>query len=131
MAKQHKWGRRSLARMEGVDRQLTRLAFAVLPRCPFDLTIPAYAGVRTDAEQLFLFDRGDSKCDGIIDISKHQKGEALDIVPFIDGKAVWSKPHSETVALLMYDEAMKQGVELIWGGFFNWTFDGNHYQLGV
>ncbi len=46
---------------------------------------------RSDEEQMHLFQEGKSKCDGIHNISQHQRGKALDIY-FLDKKGVLVPP---------------------------------------
>lgn len=130
MAKQHSFGRASLARMRGVDQELVSVALVVITRVPFDLTIPKYGGLRTQPEQKLLFDDGKSRCDGTTKLSKHQQGLALDIVPYVKGRGVWDEDLLNYLAIYMYDEAMRQGVDLRWGGLFDGFYDGAHYQLG-
>ena len=46
----------------------------------YDISI--ISGFRTVEEQQKLFKQGSSKCDGVNKISKHQTGNAVDIVPY-------------------------------------------------
>jgi len=41
---------------------------------------------RSNEEQKRLFDAGLSKCDGVVKISKHQTGEAVDVYLLVGGK---------------------------------------------
>ena len=59
---------------------------------------------RSDEEQMHLYQEGKSKCDGIHNISKHQRGKAVDIY-FVDGNKLvepklgheyWHKRWTET-----------------------------------
>lgn len=57
---------------------------------PIDFCIIKSGGLRTAEEQKALYDKKVSKCDGFINLSKHQSGLAVDLVPWVDGKATWS-----------------------------------------
>jgi peptidoglycan L-alanyl-D-glutamate endopeptidase CwlK len=74
----------SLNKLITVDNRLQILAIKVLEGSPIDFAITS--GLRTKEEQIELYKKGKSKCDGINIISKHQIGKAIDICPCIDGK---------------------------------------------
>ena len=56
---------------------------------PIDFCIIDNGGYRTAEMQNELFLAGNSKCDGIINLSEHQKGLAVDLVPWVKGKPTW------------------------------------------
>ena len=65
-----KFGRKSLENLKSVDERLVVLAEEVLKTTPYDFGITC--GFRTVEEQQKMYERGVSKCDGIIKKSKHQ-----------------------------------------------------------
>lgn len=56
--------------------------------------------------------------------SKHNElpSEAVDVVPYINGKASWKKSHCCVLAGVILACAAKQGIKIRWGG--NWDMDG-------
>jgi len=119
------FSKRSAERMQGVNLQLSNIFFEAIKISPIDFGIPRDGGVRTVAEQNCLFLEDKSKCDGVINKSNHQSGDALDFYAYINGKASWDKVHLAMVAscILSTAEVMrKQGkisIELRWGGSFD------------
>ena len=59
---------------------------------PIDFCIIDNGGYRTAGLQHELFIAGNSKCDGIVNLSEHQKGLAIDLVPW-----VYSKKHGKHI----------------------------------
>ena len=74
-----KFSQKSLKNLEGVDNQLKLLANEVLKISPIDFSI--IDGFRDRVKQNELFTAGKSKCDGYKTLSKHQLGQAIDILP--------------------------------------------------
>ena len=71
-----------------------------------------------------------SRADGLPgSLSKHQSGEALDIVPYVDGKAVWDEALCNALANYMFFYAQEMDLKIYWGGFFSWTKDCCHFEL--
>ena len=130
MAQHHAFGRLSMARMSGVDLMLRELAHVVIKHVPFDLTVPSMGGFRTAEEQYRLYVKGVSRADGSPgSMSKHQTGEAIDLVPYVDGKAVWDEHLCTTLAAYMFFYAQEMDIRIYWGGFFNWARDCAHFEL--
>jgi peptidoglycan L-alanyl-D-glutamate endopeptidase CwlK len=69
-----------------------------------------------------------TNCDGVQIKSNHQSGDAIDIVPFENNRAIWPKP---------FDPRWKQIADVmknhgfIWGGDWKNFIDCPHYQRKV
>ena len=94
-----------------------------------DFTIVSTAGVRTAEEQNKLFLKGYSKCDGYKNKSYHQSGNALDVVPYVNGGASWDEKELYKVAVCMLQAANDLNYKLEWGGFWKTFRDLPHYQI--
>ncbi len=133
----HKWGRKSLERMQGVNPILIDFASRLLHESPWDLTIGYLGGVRTAEEQRGLFDKGYSKCDGTHKKSYHQSGNAIDII--IYGKTVDEMYDIEKLDHLgelgkeiwrdMWREGVVDDWTPIWGGDWKSFVDRPHWEL--
>ena len=127
-----KFSANSKKNMAGVNPILVTLAEQTLQRSPFDFGVISNGGFRTAEMQHELFLKGRSKLDGYIQISHHQLGNAIDLVPYIDGKFTWSNKKAfegiHKVAMQVWAEMNVKGVQLTWGG--HWSFyDPAHYQI--
>lgn len=72
----------------------------------------------TTQEQKKLFNEGKSNCDGVINVSKHQKGRAKDIVIIDkDGKDVWGHIPEYDILGELWEQ-----LGGIWGG--RWYIEG-------
>lgn len=120
----YQFSKKSFERMQGVCPDLIIVFNEALKNSPIDFGIPKHGGLRTAADQNYLFNKKLSKCDGFNDISKHQTGDALDFYAYVDGKASWDKVHLAMVASVILSIARrlkKEGkitFELTWGGEF-------------
>lgn len=123
------FSKRSHERMITADVRLVEIAMLAIKLTKVDFGIPAMGGMRTIAEQRFLFDKGASLCDGLIDVSKHQSGLALDVYAYVDGKASWKDDHLTMVAVAMLQAANVLGYRLSWGGLWVNFKDYPHFQL--
>ena len=94
-----------------------------------DFTIINTAGVRTPQQQNKLFREGRSNCDGYNKISKHLTGDALDVVPYVNGGASWDEKELLKVSVCMLQASKELGYNLKWGGFWRTFKDLPHYQL--
>ena len=94
-----------------------------------DFTIVSTAGVRTAEDQNKLFLKGYSKCDGYKNKSYHQSGNALDVVPYVNGGASWDEKELYKVAVCMLQAANDLNYKLEWGGFWKTFKDLPHYQI--
>lgn len=99
---------------------------------PGDITVRAFSGRRTQAEQLALYRDGRSQRDGSPGReSRHQLGLAVDTVVEVDGSPVWEKDHP--VAGQVYKKLGSLGFEhgLEWGGGWSYLEGGDVYHLEV
>lgn len=83
-------GKRSIANQDGVSPYLQMVNIRAISICSSDYGVLESGGERTAREQHQIFTDGHSKCDGYEKLSYHQSGNALDTVPYIDGKYTWS-----------------------------------------
>lgn len=110
--------------MRGVHPDLITIFSEAIKNSPIDFGIPQYGGLRAAAEQNELFQKNLSECDGIINLSNHQSGNALDFYAYLNGKASWDKGHLSMVAAVIMATATrlkKEGKiqsEINWGGAF-------------
>lgn len=81
---------RSIKNMDGVSPYLQMLAIRAIAISPVDFGILETGGERTASMQYNIFKQGFSKCDGYKKKSYHQSGNALDTVPYINGKYTWN-----------------------------------------
>ena len=131
------WGKRSKARMEGVNPLLIEFAERLIHRSEYDLTIPPHGGVRTASEQKAIFDTGASRCDGYDKKSYHQSANALDIVIYaktIDGmydaeKLDYIGEIGGDIWFEMYEEGKLEDYTPIWGGSWRSFKDSPHWEL--
>lgn len=130
----YKLGRRSLKNLKGVNPILIEILNRALEissnrKDGVDFTIISTAGIRTAEEQNELFRRGVSKADGYRKLSYHQTGNALDVVPYVNGGASWEEAELLKVAVCMLQAANDLNYKLEWGGFWKTFKDLPHYQI--
>tara|TARA_R110000744_G_scaffold275082_3_gene388070 strand:+ start:6089 stop:6490 length:402 start_codon:yes stop_codon:yes gene_type:complete len=130
----YKFGKKSLKNREGVNPKLIEISDRALEissnrKGGVDFVIIGSAGLRTAEQQNELFNRGVSKADGYEKLSYHQSGNALDVVPFVNGRASWDEKHLLSVAVCMLQAAKELNYELEWGGFWKSFKDLPHYQI--
>lgn len=103
------------------------------------MDISIIEGHRGKAEQNRYYDLGKSKVE--FPDGKHNKtpSDAVDAVPFVNGKVSWNKLHCCVLAGIVLACAAKLGIKIRWGG--NWDMDSEpitdqdfqdlvHYELG-
>ena len=127
-------GAKSLENLKGVNPILIEILERALEISStradgVDFTIISTAGIRTPEQQNRLFKEGVSKADGYNKISKHQTGDALDVVPYLNGRASWDEKELLKVAVCMLQASKELGYNLKWGGFWRTFKDLPHYQL--
>ena len=118
----------SLERREGVDQRLIDISDLAIRLTKVDFGIPGDGGIRTEARQNELYLAGSSKCDGVIKLSNHQTGKALDVYAYVDG-ASWEPEHLTSVACAMLQAASMLGHKLVWGGHWATFIDMPHFEL--
>ena len=115
----------SLGRLSGTNAHVKETMELAIALSSIDFGIPEYGGLRTADDQAALFAAGKSKCDGRINKSNHQGGDAADVYAYVDGKASWEKEHLALVAIYVLTAANKLGYQCEWGGI--WVKKGRHY----
>ena len=122
----YKFGNKSQEKLLGVNPDLVRVAQRALDFGVMDFSI--IEGLRTADRQQELYREGKSQLDGVIVRSKHQGGNAIDILPYpaiVNGVNVWDdRQRFSVLAGLMYAAASIEGVTLRWGS--DWDGDGNN-----
>lgn len=90
---------------KGISPRLIEISDVAIGITLVDFGHGKYAGLRTPEIQNELFLKGLSKCDGYVDLSKHQSGNALDFYAYV-GKASWEHHHLVMVAMAFMQAAM-------------------------
>lgn len=111
-------GQRSLDELIGVHPDLVRVVHHAIRITRQDFTV--FDGLRTPAEQAEIKRRGASTTLN----SKHLRqadgfSHAVDLVPWIAGRARWEWPAIYPIAAAVQQAAIAEGVRLRWGG--TWT----------
>lgn len=109
------FGTRSRAELQGVHPDLVAVFERAIGISEQDFAI--HDGLRTDAEQRALVNRGASQTMH----SKHKRqadgfGHAGDAVPYINGKLRWEWGPIYIIAAAMARAAREKGVRVRWGG---------------
>lgn len=124
----YSFGRTSHKRMFGVDDILKKTAITALSFSDIDMTVPWRGGKRTAEEQNELFKAGNSRCDGFRIKSYHQSGQALDLVPYVNGKIDYTATEQfikfanimfATFKFLQATGSIPKNIYLHWGGFWS------------
>lgn len=105
----YRYGAKSEANLVGVHPDIVAVARRALVLSPIDFAV--HDGVRTLAEQMALVASGASKT---LD-SYHLTGDAVDLVPYVNGKLRWEHPLCNQVARAVQLAAGELGVRLVWG----------------
>ena len=130
----YRLGAKSLENLKGVNPILIEILERALEISStradgVDFTITSTAGIRTPEQQNRLFKEGVSKADGYKKISKHQTGDALDVVPYVNGRASWDEKELLKVAVCMLQASKELDYNIQWGGFWRTFKDLPHYQI--
>lgn len=115
-------GAKSMAELQGVDPRLVLVVRAAIVMSKQDFSV--HDGLRTTAEQKEYVRRGVSKTMN----SMHMKqpngfSHAVDLVPWINGQLRWEWKPLFVIAAAVSEAAVKQGVDLIWGGVWDRPFN--------
>lgn len=107
-----KFGKASLKELEGVKTELVLLSRRALELSTQDFCV--YDGLRTVKEQEAYVAKGTSQTMN----SKHLKGLAVDLVPWINGKPTWDWDAIYPIACAVDAAAREMGIEnkIRWGG---------------
>jgi len=112
-----------IRRIKGVDSILAIIFYEAQRTCNYEIHIAYLGGLRTSDEQYELFKKKKSKKNGISNKSKHQLGEAIDFVIYIDGKANWDVEKYDEVAQHMIGIAEEKFNTKLRGGW-DWNQNG-------
>jgi hypothetical protein len=89
---------------------------------PIDFVVNWDGAFRTAEQQNQKFIDGYSNCDGYKYKSAHQSGLAVDLVPWINGKATWDLEHAKALGGAFKTYCNMKGIPIQWGG--DWADDG-------
>lgn len=102
-------GARSESNLVGVDERIVLTVRKAILITEIDFAV--HDGVRTMEEQRKLVASGASKR---LD-SAHLTGDAVDLVPYVNGKLRWEHTLCNEIARAMMEASGQLGVRLIWG----------------
>jgi peptidoglycan L-alanyl-D-glutamate endopeptidase CwlK len=115
---------RSLKNLNGIHPDLRRVIDRALQDSPLDFVV--IEGLRTKERQKQLVAQGASKTMN----SRHLTGHAVDLVPIgPNGKAAFDWPLYHRLGPAVKAAAVKEGVDLDWGGDWTSFKDGPHFEL--
>lgn len=119
-----KFGTTSMLRLKGVKPQLLRVVERALELSTIDFMVAE--GLRTLKRQQELYAQGRTAPGPKVTWtmqSKHLTGDAVDLVPWVDGKPDWNDLKKfDIIYKAMMAAAKELGVELRYGG--DWDRDG-------
>ena len=101
---------RSHSRLIGVDERLVSLVESAILTSPIDFTVNE--GLRALERQKHLVAIGASQTLN----SKHLTGEAVDLLPYVEGTVRWEWPLYFTLAEHIRSVALSMNISLRWGG---------------
>jgi peptidoglycan L-alanyl-D-glutamate endopeptidase CwlK len=101
------FSKHSIYNLSEVDFRLQELAYEIIKYTEIDFGVSD--GLRTLQEQQMFFNKGLSRCDGIIKKSKHQEGKAIDIFAFVDGKLTYEKKYMLYLTGLFKNKSIEKG----------------------
>lgn len=108
-----KFGKHSFAESVGVNHDLILLSDYALWKSPIDFG--RYDGLRTREEQEEYVRTGASNTLH----SKHLTGDALDLVPYINGKYRWEQDACVAIAMNMHQGSIFFGIPVRWGAVWD------------
>lgn len=109
-------GAKSLAKLNGVNKKLVDVVKLAIQLTEQDFSVNC--GLRTLAEQKALLKAGATTTLN----SRHISGNAVDLVPFVDGKSNWDWKYVYPVAEAMRKAAKQLNVTIRWGGDWSSNF---------
>lgn len=86
------------------------VAHCAIQHTPVDFVV--YHGLRTDAEQRSMVAKGVSW----VNRSRHQDGDAIDVMAVVNGKGSWDAKYYVQIAPAFYHCGEKLGTPVTWGG---------------
>lgn len=119
--------------LKRVNPVLKQLAEEAIKVSTVDFGIIKGGGLRTEEQQYQYYLEGKSKCDGKRNKSYHQSGNAVDLVPYINGGYTWSNLKAftaiHTAVITAWSKITTGNFKLIWGGNWKRFIDQPHYEL--
>ena len=112
----YRLGKKSLKELQGVKCDLQAVVQRAIQLTTQDFSV--HDGLRSLAEQKALVRSGASKTMR----SKHLRGDAVDLVPYINGKLRWEWDTIYPIAEAVREAANELGVNLVWGGAWDRVF---------
>lgn len=122
----YKASKRSKENLKGVDERLVLLVGYALAISKVDFVV--VEGLRSTERQKQLYREKKSKCDGVINISKHQEGKAIDVY-YVGWKNTDSSKDDRWKKLIETFKlaGKKLGLKLTFG--YDWGWDNPHIEL--
>lgn len=125
------WDARSLRNLQGIHPDLRKVMDRALQEAPFAFVVTE--GLRTLERQRELVRIGASRTLN----SRHLTGHAVDLVPFVDidkdgrveTEEMYAWPLYNQLAPVIKSAALKEGVDIVWGGDWKKFRDGPHWEL--
>ncbi len=119
-----KFGQSSTGRLNTTSPIIQEIIKEALSTSLIDFGIPQFGGKRTVAQQYELCIKGKSKCDGTINVSYHQSGNAVDIVAYVNGEYSYDPRYYFMLAHHILVTAERLGYSnLYWGGDWDKDYD--------
>lgn len=107
-------GAKSLANLSGVHDDLVDVVKRAIELTEQDFSV--HEGLRTAERQAKLYKAGASKLDGVNQISRHQTGHAVDLVPYVAGQLRWEWELIFPIADAVRHAAVDLRIPIRWGG---------------
>jgi peptidoglycan L-alanyl-D-glutamate endopeptidase CwlK len=104
-----RFGEKSEAALAGVHPDLVRIVRMALTITDIDFSV--HEGLRTLERQKKLYASGASRTLE----SYHLTGDAVDLVPYVDGVLRWEMPLCNQVAAAMHEACSRLHERLVWG----------------
>ena len=120
----YKLSKLSKKRLEGVDTKLKALIEEALDDSPVDFGIAWKGGKRTAKEQKQLYKKGVTTKDGYERMSKHQIGQAVDVLPYVAGQVNLEEKYYYIIIGVVMSTAKRMGLNIRSGG--DWDSDGEY-----
>ena len=123
-------GAKSFARLKGVRPDMVSVVGLAITYTHQDFSV--LSGVRTEPEQRILYNSGASKTMNSRHLIQPSGfGEAVDLVPYVNGQLRWEWPLIYPIARAMNKAANEIGVVLRWGGVWDRDFNDFGWTLGM
>jgi len=104
------FSQRSLNTLAPTSPRIQAVAHCAIKRTKVDFVV--YHGFRTEEEQRSMIARGVSW----VNRSRHQDGEAIDVMALVGGKGTWEPEPYYEIAKAFYSCGNDLGIPITWGG---------------